>query len=238
MRLRDVLLCQPYLSDSPGSTSPWLEPPFAATSVPPGMGAPPQQRTASEAAKLLKARFRPTPIGGKKPKEFRWVSTCLTSDPTEDTSPRYTDWEACASLFVAVDILTHHYSVRHSDLEGQSSVTARGLLVIIACTLQQMLQNPPPNHHLDLDSLADIVESFSLSEIRKRILQSRFCSVLYDTTSDQDTLLNKGGLVVPLGGIFLYVSFSSTMYDTLRTSLPKRCGLHSAATRPSYIKGA
>ena len=170
MRLRDVLLCQPYLSDSPGSTSPWLEPPFAAPSVPPGLGAPPQQRTTNEVAELLKARFRPTPIGGKKPREIRWVSTYLTSDPTEDTSPRYTNWKACASLFVAVDILTHYGSVRHSGLEGQSSVTSRGLLNIITCRLRQILHNPPPNHELDLDSLADIVESFSFSEIRKRTL--------------------------------------------------------------------
>ena len=136
MRLKDILLFQPdYLSYSPGSTSPWLEPPFAAPSVPPGLGAPPQQRTAIEFAELLKDRFRPTPSGGKKSKEFRWVSTCLTSDPTEDTSPRYTYWEACASLFVAVDLLTHHDKVCHSGREGQSSVPARGLLVIIACRI-------------------------------------------------------------------------------------------------------
>jgi hypothetical protein len=118
LRLTDVLLCQPdFISDNLGITPPWLEPPFAAPSIPSGPGAPPQHRTPGEVADLLKARFRPLPIGGKKPKEYRWVTTCLTSDPTEDTSPRYTEWEACASLYVAVDILTHHDNIRRSGLE-------------------------------------------------------------------------------------------------------------------------
>jgi hypothetical protein len=144
MSLRDVLLRQPdYLSDSPGPYSPWLDPPFAAPSVSQGLGAPPQKRTACEIAELLKARFRPPPIGGKKPRELRRVTTCLTSDPTEETSPRITDWEASASLFVAVDILTHNDGIRHSGLEGQSSNTARSLLVLIACRLQQLLRHPP-----------------------------------------------------------------------------------------------
>ena len=97
MRLRDVLLCQPdHLSDSQGLFSPWLEPPYAAPSIPPVVGTPPQQRTACEVAEHLKARFRPPPTGGKKPKEFRWVTTCLTSDPTEGTTPRIS-WLAVSS---------------------------------------------------------------------------------------------------------------------------------------------
>ena len=69
-------------------------------------------------AELLKARFRPPPIGGKKPKKFRWLTSWLTSDPTEDTSPRITESVASSSLFVAVDIFTHHDNIRHSGLEG------------------------------------------------------------------------------------------------------------------------
>ncbi len=136
MRLRDVLLCQPdYLSDSQGLFSPWLEPPYAAPSIPPVTCTSPQQRTACDVAEHLKARFRPPPAWGKKPREFRWLTTCLTSDPTEDTSPRITDWEGSASLFVAVDILNYHDNFRHSGMEGQSSNTARGLLVLVACRL-------------------------------------------------------------------------------------------------------
>ncbi len=140
MRLRDVLLWQPdYIPESPDTVTPWLEPPFAAPSVPPLLGTPLNRHTPGEVADLLKARFCPAPGGGKKPKEMRWVTTRLTSDPTEDTTPQYSDWEACASLYVAVDILTHHDDVRYSGLEDQSSTTARGLLVIIACSLQQIL---------------------------------------------------------------------------------------------------
>ncbi len=96
--------------------------------------------------------------------------TCLTSDLTEDTSPKYNDWEACASLYVAVDILTHHDGVRYSGLEGQSSTIARGPIVIVACRLQQILQNPPNVHEMGMESLADLAEIFSFSEIRKRTL--------------------------------------------------------------------
>ncbi len=121
---------------------------------------------------------------GKKQKEMRWVTTCLISDSTEATTPQYSDWEACASLYVAVDILTHHDSVRNSGLEGQSSTTARGLLVIIDCRLQRLLQNPPPEADLDMENMATLVDIFSFNEIKKRSLQSRVCYVLCETTSD------------------------------------------------------
>jgi len=92
MHLRDVLLCQPdFIPKSPVTTLSWLEPPFVAPSAPPGLGTPMHQRTPRKIADLLKARFRPTPVGGKKPKEFRWVTTYLTSDPTDDTTPKYSD---------------------------------------------------------------------------------------------------------------------------------------------------
>ena len=149
------------------------------------------------------------------------VTPCLTSEPTDVSAPKYVDWEACASLYVGIDILTHNDGIHHSGLEGQSSSTARSLLVLIACRLQQLLRHPPPNPELDMGTLADLAESFSFSEIRKRTQQSRFCSVLCDTTSDQDTLLNSGGLVIPMGSVSLYVSFSPTMDDTIRTSLPR-----------------
>jgi hypothetical protein len=110
MRLRDVFLWQPdYIPESPVTMTPWLEPPFAAPSIPPLWSAPLNRRTPGEVANLLKARFP----AGKKPKGMRWVTTCLTSDPTEDTTPQYSDWEACASLYVALYLLTHHDGVRH-----------------------------------------------------------------------------------------------------------------------------
>ncbi len=76
MRLRDVLLWQlDYIPESPDTTMPWLEPPFAAPSDPPVLGNPLNRRTPSEVADLLKARFRLAPRGGKKPKEMMWVTT-------------------------------------------------------------------------------------------------------------------------------------------------------------------
>jgi hypothetical protein len=90
---------------------------------------------------------------------------------------------------------------------------------------------------MDLDILAHLAESFSFSEIRKRTLQSRFCSVLCETTSDQDTLLNSGGLVIPMGSISLYVSFSPYMDDTLRASLPKETQLALRSHHALFYQG-
>ncbi len=102
--------------------------------------------------------------------EIRWVTTCLTSDPTEVTNPKYSDWEACASLYVAVDILTHHDGIQHSEFEGHTFTTARRLLVLIACKPHQFLQNPPPDHAVNMEALSDFDDNFSFSEIRKRTL--------------------------------------------------------------------
>jgi hypothetical protein len=93
---------------------------------------------------------------------------------------------------VAVDILTND-DIRHSGLEEQFSTTKRGLLVLIACRLQQFLHNLPPDHSVDKQTLSELAESFSFSDIRKRTLQSRFYSVLCDTIGDHDTMLNCGG---------------------------------------------
>ncbi len=62
----------------------------------------------------------------------RRVTTCLTTEPSEDLVQTYSDWEACASLYVTVDILTNTDGIRHSGFEGQPSSTTRGLLVLIA----------------------------------------------------------------------------------------------------------
>jgi hypothetical protein len=56
--------------------------------------------------------------------------------------------------------------------------------------------------------MADFVESFSFNEVRKRTLASRFCSALCETITDKDTLLNCGGLILPMGHMSLYVTFA------------------------------
>ena len=91
---------------------------------------------------------------------------------------------------------------------------------------------------VDMESLSDLADNFSFSEIRKRTLQSRFCSALCDTTNDQDILLNWGGFVLPIGHLSLYVTFVPTMDDTLRTSLPKEvCYCHRNTVRNSRSYG-
>ena len=89
-----------------------------------------------EVSTYLKNRHRPIHQRGKKHKDLRRVTTCLTSDPTEDSALRYADWEACPSLFLAIDILTHNDGIRHFGFEGETMETARGLLVLLACALQ------------------------------------------------------------------------------------------------------
>ena len=88
-----------------------------------------------------------------------------------------------------------------------------------------------------MDARLYLADSFSFSEIRKRTLQSRFCSVLCDTTSDQDTLLNCGGLVLPIGHMSLYVFFAPSMDDTLRTSLPRDVRIALRSHKALFYQG-
>jgi hypothetical protein len=179
------------------TTSPWFEPPYLASTASDVMETPRDQRTPEEVVTLLKNRYRPKPSQGKKAKELRWVTTRLTTDPTENSAPRYTDWEACASLYVAIDILTLNVGIRHSGFEGQSTDTSRGLLVLVACALQFLRKSGTPG--IVPDNIEDLAESFSFSEVRNQSFQTRFCSVLCDTISDKDSLLNCGGIILPMG---------------------------------------
>jgi hypothetical protein len=116
MRLRDVMVFQPdFLHESMRLISPWHDPPFQAPSASDAMDTHRDQRTPGEVATYLKSRFYSKPHQGKQVKELRCVTTCLTSEPTEDFAPKYTDWQACASLYVAIDILIHNDGIRHSD---------------------------------------------------------------------------------------------------------------------------
>ncbi len=69
---RGVLLCQPeFTPETPVTTLPWLEPPFAAPSASNVLDTTRDQRTPGEVADLLKTRFRTALPVGKKPKEIR-----------------------------------------------------------------------------------------------------------------------------------------------------------------------
>jgi hypothetical protein len=111
------------------------------------------------------------------------------------------------------------------------------MLVIIACMLQELLQNPPPKTDLDMEDLATLADSFSFNEIRKRSMQSRFCSILCETTCDQDALLNYVGIVVPFGHMSLFVTFAPSMDDTLRTSLRKEVRIALRSHKAIFYQG-
>ena len=104
--------------------------------------------------------------------------------------------------------------------------------------LLQFPRYPPLVHTVDMVALADLAESFSFSKICKRTTQSRFCSVLYDTTNDHDTLFNCGGIVLPMGQMPLYVTFAPSMDNTLRTSLPREARIALPSHKAVFYKGA
>jgi len=159
-----------------------------------------------------------------KNRELRWVTTCLTSAPTEESAPRYADLESCV-IFVAIDILTHNDDIRHSGFKGETIETARGLLVLVACALQYLHKTQRADYTFDPSSIEDLAGSFSFSEIRKRIMHTRLSSVLCDTIDNKDTLLNRGGIILPLGNMTLFLTFAPTADVTIRTSLPKEIRL-------------
>jgi len=88
-----------------------------------------------------------------------------------------------------------------------------------------------------MEALSGLADNFSFSEIRKRTLQSRFCVVLCDTTSDQDTLLNCGDIVLPIGHMSLDVTLAPSMDDTLHTSLLKDIRLALRSHKALFYQG-
>jgi hypothetical protein len=99
------------------------------------MATPRYQRALEEIASYLETRYRSLQRQGTKSKKWRCVTTCLTSDSTEDSTPRYLDWEACISLYVIIEFLTHNDGIRHFGFEGQTLETVKTLLVMVACAL-------------------------------------------------------------------------------------------------------
>ena len=118
-------------------------------------------------------------------------------------------------------MLTHVDGIRHSGFEGEPEETARGLLVLVVCALQYLHKKRIIDPNAVSSTIEDLSESFSFGEIQKSTLQTRFCSVLCETVSDKDSLLSSRGLILPFGGMTLFLTFSPTADDTIRTSLPK-----------------
>ena len=76
--------------------------------------------------------------------------------------------EACASLFVAIDILSHNDGIRHFGFEGQTVETARGLLVLVACALQYLHKSGAATPSPDPSTIADLADNFSYIEVKKK----------------------------------------------------------------------
>ena len=50
-------------------------------------------------------------------------------------------------------------------------------------------------------------------------------------------MLNSGGLILPIGGMTLFLTFSPTTDDTIRTSLPKEIRLALRSHKALFYKG-
>ena len=68
-------------------------------------------------------------------------------------------------------------------------------------------------------------------------MQARFCSVLCETVGDKDTLLNSRSLILPFEGMILFLTFSPTTDDTIRTSLPKEIRLALRSHKALFYQG-
>jgi hypothetical protein len=106
-----------------------------------------------------------------------------------------------------------------------------------ACALQCLCTSPSTDPQIDMDTLTYIFESFSLSEVHKRSLASRFCFVLCETVSDKDTLSNCWGIILPIGQMSLYVTVAPTINDTVRTSLPKEIRVALRSIKTLFYQG-
>ena len=125
------------------------------------------------------------------------------------------------TLYVSIDVLVNNTGVRYSALEGHTPMHARGLLVVVACALQHMafLEEESPSAP-DPAVLEDFVESFFFSEVKKRNLAAKLCTFMCDTVSDKATLLELGGIILPLEHHSIIVTFAPTTDDTTKTALP------------------
>ena len=74
----------------------------------------------------------------------------------------------------------------------------------MACALQYLHKPGTNTAPLDPSAIEDIADALSFSEVRKRSLQTKFCSAICDTVSDKDLLLNCGGSILPMAEMKLF----------------------------------
>ena len=170
--------------------------------------------------------------------ELFWVTTTLTNHPVDDNLPRYKAWETEAALYVSIDVLDHHLVIRHLALEGHTALTARGLLVIVAYALHHLAYIADEEESTQDPVIPDdLVESFSFSETKKKSLAAKFCTILCDTVSDKTTLLEIGGVILPLDCHTIFVTFAPTVDDTARTAQPRELRLALIHHKKHLFKG-
>ncbi len=73
--------------------------------------------------------------------------------------------------------------------------------------------------------------------MKKRSLSARHCTVLCDTVSDKTTLLETGGVILPLERYTVFITFAPTADDTTRTALPKELRLALLSHKSFFFKG-
>jgi len=115
--------------------------------------------------------------------------------------------------------------------------TAIGLLVLVDCALQYLHKSGNTDPNTYPSTIEDVAESFSFSEIQKKTLRTRFCSVFCEIVSDKDALLSSGSLILPFGGMTLFLTLSPTTDDTIRTSLPKEIRLALRSYKAPFYQG-
>ena len=85
---------------------------------------------------------------------------------------------------------------------------------------------------LDPAILEELVESFAFNEIKKRGRSARHCNVLCNTVRDKTTLLEIGGVILPLELRTIFITFAPTADDTTHTTLPKELRLALLSHKP------
>jgi len=166
MRLHDVLIFQlDFLQEAMPMVQPWHEPPFSAPSASDIMNTPRGHRNPGEVATNLKGRFRPKPQQGKQPQELRWVTTCLTSEPMDDSAPKYAGWEH----FFYFD--SHHFSCSHQpghvSLSPQNESPYHAVYVLLGTVfprLDDSCKSPCGSHRIYFraPSKSSYVDAYSL----------------------------------------------------------------------------
>ena len=81
-------------------------------------------------------------------------------------------------------------------------------MVLIACALQYLHKLGVTDLNIDDPSTIEhLADSLSFGEMQKRTLQTGFCSVFCEIINDKDALLSFGGLILPFGGMSLFLTF-------------------------------